>query len=133
MTTNYDAEFVDALPTRNNFYDIVALSPTVSAPNEGSGLFSAYGGNVTSQQWNIDGLNLASPEGGWLGWSINPEIVAETSIKGFGAGAEYGSTMGNVYNMVTKSGTNAFHGSVGGYWTDNGLVDPNVKLDQSNL
>lgn len=133
VTTNYDTEFVDALPTRNNFYDIVALSPTVSAPNEGSGLFSAYGGNVTSQQWNIDGVNLASPEGGWLGWNINPEIVAETSIKGFGAGAEYGSTMGNVYNMVTKSGSNAFHGSVGGYWTDNSLVDPNVKLDMSNL
>ena len=133
VTSNYDAEFIDALPTRNNFYDIVALSPTVSAPNEGSGLFSAYGGNVTSQQWNIDGLNLASPEGGWLGWSINPEIVAETSIKGFGAGAEYGSTMGNIYNLVTKSGSNTFHGSVGGYWTDNSLVDPNVKLDQSNL
>ena len=63
VTSNYDADFVDALPTRNNFYDIVALSPTVSAPNEGSGLFSAYGGNVTSQQWNIDGLNLASPRG----------------------------------------------------------------------
>ena len=109
VTSNYDAEFIDALPTRNNFYDIVALSPTVSAPDEGSGLFAAYGGNVTSQQWNIDGLNLASPEGGWLGWSINPEIVAETSIKGFGAGAEYGSTMGNIYNLVTKSGSNTFH------------------------
>ncbi len=96
-------------------------------------MFSAYGGNVTSQQWNIDGLNLASPEGGWLGWSINPEIVAETSIKGFGAGAEYGSTMGNVYNMVTKSGTNSFHGSIGGLLDDNDLVDPNVTLDESNL
>ena len=133
VTSNYDTEFVDALPTRNNFYDIVALSPTVSAPNEGSGLFSAYGGNVTSQQWNIDGLNLASPEGGWLGWNINPEIVAETSIKGFGVGAEYGSTMGNVYNMVTKSGTNSFHGSIGGYWMSNSMVDPNVQLDMENL
>ena len=88
---------------------------------------------MTSQQWNIDGLNLASPEGGWLGWLINPEIVQETSLKGFGAGAEYGSTMGNVYNMVTKSGTNTLHGSAGGYWTTNALVDPNVELDTSKL
>ena len=133
VAVNYDSQFVQSLPTRNNFYDIISVAPAVSAPNEGNSLLAAYGGNVTSQQWNIDGLNLASPEGGWLGWSINPEIVQETSIKGFGAGAEYGSTMGNVYNMVTKSGTNAFHGSAGGYWTNNSLTGSNVTLDQSKL
>jgi hypothetical protein len=133
VASNYEATFLKDLPTRNNFYDIISVAPAVSAPSEGSRNLSSYGGNVTSQQWNIDGLNLASPEGGWLGWTINPEIVQETSIKGFGAGAEYGSTMGNVYNMVTKSGTNQYHGSVGGYWTTNSLVDPNVKLDTSNL
>jgi len=133
VTTNYDSDFVEALPTRNNFYDVVALAPAISSPNEGSPYFSAYGGNATSQQWNIDGLNLAAPETGWLGWNINPEIVAETSLKGFGAGAEYGSTMGNVYNMVTKSGTNAFHGTAGGYWMSDSMVDPNIKLDDSEL
>jgi hypothetical protein len=133
VTTNFDEEFVEALPTRNNFYDIIAVAPTVSAPNEGNSLFSAYGGNVTSQQWNIDGLNLGSPEGGWLGWSINPDIVLATSIKGFGAGAEYGSTMGNVYNMVTKSGSNSFHGSIAAYLQHDDLVDPNITLDESEL
>lgn len=133
VTTNYDEEFTEALPTRNNFYDIMAVAPTVSAPNEGSPYFAAYGANVTSQQWNIDGLNLAAPEGGWLGWSINPDIVMETSVKGFGAGAEYGSTMGNVYNMVTKSGTNSFHGSLAAYLQDDSLVDPNITLEESEL
>ena len=95
----------------------------------GSSAFSGYGGNVTSQQWNIDGLNLASPEGGWLLWNINPDIVMETSLKGFGAGAEYGSTLGNVYNLVTKSGTNTFHGSIAAYLLNDSLVDPNVELD----
>ena len=40
----------------------------------------------------FDGLNLAAPEGGWLGWTINPDIVKETSLKGFGAGADGGMT-----------------------------------------
>ncbi len=133
VTTNYDAQFVEALPTRNNFYDILSVAPAMSQPNEGAGYFSGYGGNATSEQWNIDGLNLASPEGGWLGWSINPDLVAETSIKGFGAGAEYGSTLGNVYNLVTKSGTNGFHGSIAAYLLDNSLVDPNIKLDPDEL
>ena len=133
VAVNYDSQFVQSLPTRNNFTDIISVAPAVSAPNEGNALLAAYGGNVTSQQWNIDGLNLASPEGGWLGWLINPEIVQETSLKGFGAGAEYGSTAGNVYNMVTKSGTNGFHGSAGGYWSNNALTGSNVTLDQSKL
>lgn len=133
VAVNYDSQFVQSLPTRNNFTDIISVAPAVSAPNEGNALLAAYGGNVTSQQWNIDGLNLASPEGGWLGWLINPEIVKETSLKGFGAGAEYGSTAGNVYNMVTKSGTNQFHGSAGGYWSNNSLTGSNVKLDESKL
>ncbi len=133
VATNYDAQFVEALPTRNNFYDVMSVAPGMSQPNEGSSYFSGYGGNATSEQWNIDGLNLASPEGGWLSWNVNPDIVMETSLKGFGAGAEYGSTLGNVYNVVTKSGTNTYHGSVSAYLLDNSLVDPNVKLDSSKL
>jgi outer membrane receptor protein involved in Fe transport len=133
VTTNYDAEFVEALPTRNNFYDIISVAPAMSQPDEGSPYFSGYGGNATSEQWNIDGLNLASPEGGWLGWNINPDIVMETSLKGFGAGAEYGSTLGNVYNLVTKSGTNTFHGAVTAYLMNDSLVDPNVELDPEEL
>ena len=133
VTTNYDSEFVEALPTRNNFYDIMSVAPGMSQPNEGNPYFSGYGGNATSEQWNIDGLNLASPEGGWLLWNINPDIVMETSLKGFGAGAEYGSTLGNVYNMVTKSGTNTFHGSIGTYWLNDSMVDPNVELDPADL
>ena len=133
VTTNYDAQFVEALPTRNNFYDIMSVAPGMSQPNEGNSYFSGYGGNATSEQWNIDGLNLASPEGGWLSWNINPDIVMETSLKGFGAGAEYGSTLGNVYNVVTKSGTNSYHGSVAAYYLNDNLVDPNVELDPEDL
>ena len=41
--------------------------------------------------------------------------------------------MGNVYNMVTKSGTNGFHGSIAAYLQHNDLVDPNITLDESEL
>ena len=48
VTTNYDSEFVEALPTRNNFYDIMSVAPAMSQPNEGNPYFSGYGGNATS-------------------------------------------------------------------------------------
>ena len=36
VAVNYDAQFVESLPTRNNFTDILSVAPGVSAPNEGS-------------------------------------------------------------------------------------------------
>ena len=133
VTTNFDDEFIDALPTRNSFTDIMSVAPAMSAPNEGSSAFSGYGGNVTSVQWNIDGLNMAAPEGGWLSWNLNPLVIAETQLLGVGAGAQYGSTMGNVYNVVTKSGTNSFHGAIDTYYQSDNLTDTNIELDQSDL
>jgi hypothetical protein len=41
--------------------------------------------------------------------------------------------MGNVHKLVTKSGTNSFHGSIAAYLQHNDLVDPNITLDESEL
>jgi len=130
VTSSYDAEFIDALPTRNNFYDILSVAPAVSAPAEGNRYIASNGANMTSQSWNIDGLNLGAPGGGWIDWDLNPDLIAETSLTQ-GAGAQYGSTLGNVWNLVTKSGTNSFHGALSSIFQDNSLVDPNVELDPS--
>jgi hypothetical protein len=132
-STNFDAEFVEDLPTRGNFYDIMSVAPAMSAPSEGSNSFSGYGGNVTSQQWNIDGLNMAAPEGGWLSWDLNPEVIAETQLTGTGAGAQYGNTLGNVYNVVTKSGTNQLKGSLSFLFQHDSLTSTNKKLSADEI
>ncbi len=41
---------------------------------------------------------------------MNDEIVAEIQVLGTGATAEYGNMSGTALNIVTKSGTNQFHG-----------------------
>jgi hypothetical protein len=132
---SYDEEFLKDLPTRRNFYDIVGASPGVFTPS-GEDKFekfriSAFGANVQSSAWNIDGVNMTAPEGGYLFFEINPDAIAETQFLGLGAGAEYGSTAGSVYNVVTKSGTNQFHGSASVYLQDDSLVWPNVTVDDS--
>ena len=38
--TTFSSEFVEALPKRANFYEVIAMAPAVSAPNEGSAAFS---------------------------------------------------------------------------------------------
>ncbi len=131
VTTNFDEDFIDALPTRNNFYDILSVAPAMSQPNEGSKAFTGYGGNYTSVQWNIDGLNMASPEGGYGTWDLNPSVIAATQVMGVGAGAQYGNTQGNVYNVVTKSGTNTFHGGIDFYFQGDSLTGTNIETDSS--
>ena len=44
-----------------------------------------------------------------------------------GAPAEYGNLMGAVYNIVTKQGTNQFHGDASYFFQGNGLTSNNTK------
>jgi len=122
----YEFDTIKDLPTRGNFYDTLAVMPGVAADRESIFLLSPFGSDVQSNQWNIDGLDSTSPEAGDVRWSMNDELIAELQMVGTGAGAEYGSMLGSAFNVVTKSGTNQFHGSgVLDFWVP-GLVDENA-------
>jgi hypothetical protein len=122
-----DADMIEDLPTRGHFYDTLAVTAGVNQDREGLFLLTAFGADVQSNQWNIDGLDTTSPEGGDLYWSMNDELIAEVQVLGTGAGAEYGGMAGTAFNVVTKSGTNEFHGSaVLDYWIPS-LVGTNAR------
>jgi outer membrane receptor for ferrienterochelin and colicin len=50
------------------------------------------------------------------------EFVQEVEIKTGAYGAEYGKATGGIFNVITKSGSNEFHGDIFGYGTTKGLV-----------
>ncbi len=65
-----------------------------------------------SNNFQIDGQ--ANNDNSVAGPSIflsNPDVVGEVQVVSNNFGAEYGRNSGTVVNYVTKSGTNAFHGS----------------------
>jgi hypothetical protein len=126
FNTRFEGEQIIDLPTRGNFYDMIAMTPGVTQSSEGSSNITAFGSNVKNNQWNIDGVNRTLPDGGYLSWSMNDEMVAEIQVLGTGATAEYGNMSGTAFNVVTKSGTNQFHGSAAfDYWNPN-WVDENA-------
>ncbi len=126
----FDANQIKDLPTRGHFYDTIAVTPGITQDGEGKSQISAFGADVQSNQWNIDGLDTTSPEGGDLYWSMNDELVAEVQVLGTGAGAEYGGMLGTAFNVVTKSGTNEFHGSaVLDYWNPNWVSENGRRED----
>lgn len=51
---------------------------------------------------------------GALAYSPTQDSVSQVSIRPFDTDASFGHTIGGVINQVTKSGTNAFHGTA--YW-----------------
>jgi len=117
FSSRFDNEQIIDLPTRGNFYDVIAITPGVTQRTEGTSEIVAFGSDVKSSQWNIDGLNRTAPDSGQLQWSMNDEMIAEIQVLGTGATAEYGGMLGSAFNVVTKSGTNEFHGSANlDYW-----------------
>jgi outer membrane receptor protein involved in Fe transport len=94
--------------------DLALLQPGVTESNddnEGAGNYSIAGGRTDSVTFLLDGglnndlldnSNVLDP---------NPDAVAEFRILASDYTAEYGRNGGGVISVVTKSGTNAIHGS----------------------
>ncbi len=131
FNTRFDNEQIIDLPTRGHFYDVIAVTPGVSQTTEGSARIIAFGADIKSSQWNIDGLNRTGADSGELRWSMNDEMVSEIQVLGTGATAEYGGMLGTAFNVVTKSGTNQFHGSANiDYWPSS-WVDENGRREDA--
>ena len=127
-----DSEQMKHLPVGRNFTQTLYLVPGVSDssgvgnanPSIGgaSGLENNYvvdGVNITNQ--GFGGVGVYSIVFGSLGAGVTTDFIKETQVKTAGFEAEYGQSTGGVVNVVTKSGTNDFRGSVFGYIQPQGL------------
>jgi hypothetical protein len=87
--------------------------------------FSANGAPVRSNLFTIDGtiMNDAHGVGGASGNenTLGVEAIREYKVATNAFSAEYGMTMGSQISLVTKSGTNQFHGSLFEYLRNNVL------------
>ncbi len=75
---------------------------------------SINGGTSPENQFVVDGLSVNDPAVGTIGTPLSVEFVKEVNIITGGYMPEYGRSTGGVMNVVTKSGSNEFHGSVFG-------------------
>lgn len=105
------------LNTRN-VYSLVTLTPgiTGSIGERFDGMnWSAYGTRRRTMDILIDGATASQPTvTGYSAVSVFPSVdaIQEFKVTGANVPAEYGRTLGTVLNVVYKSGSNAFHGSV---------------------
>lgn len=83
----------------------------------GIGSQLTVGGNRPQQNnYRLDGISINDASNGApgsvLGGNLGVDAIQEFSVLTTNPSAEYGRSAGGIINAVTRSGTNAFHGSV---------------------
>jgi outer membrane receptor protein involved in Fe transport len=97
-----------------NILDLARLEPGVTDQNEENGAagnFSIAGGRTDSVTYLLDGGSNNDLLNNGVVFDPNPDTVAEFRILESNYGAEYGRNAGGVISIVTKSGTNNYHGT----------------------
>ena len=133
-----DARAISAmpLPTRN-FLQLAALTPGISMPltnnnaiGRNSPNFSVNGARTSQNSLQINGIDANDVSAhDFAAVAIPaPESISEVVVKTSMYDASVGGAGGSV-QLVTKSGTNALHGDLYGYFRNTALDanDPNLK------
>lgn len=141
VATTINQRAIENLPINGrNFQDFSTLSPGVIRDPRGGDL-SVGGQRGTFNSLQVDGVdNNNTFFGQALGrggvrppYQFSEESVQEFQVNQNGFSAEFGRAGGAVINVVTKSGTNDFHGGAFEYFRDESLNsnDPVTKANQS--
>ncbi|HYO81958.1 MAG TPA: TonB-dependent receptor [Bryobacteraceae bacterium] len=148
VSTNFDTKRIAEVPfsPNRNIINLALNVPGVSQLQQGQSTF-ASGGNAgteatapsfsvngmrtRSNNFMLDGQDVNDPSVTGLSAGINnQDIVAEFRVITNQFNAEYGRAAGSVVNIITKSGTNAYHGSLFWFHNNNRLNSRN-NLDET--
>jgi hypothetical protein len=111
----------DKLPVGRSYQSVIVFAPGLTDPIPNSpsgGNPNSHGALRGNNLYLFDGVDTTDVTTGTFGQNFNFEAVQEIAISTTGISAEYGRAQGAVVNVVTKSGTNRFAGSVKVYWTN---------------
>ncbi|MBO0719407.1 MAG: TonB-dependent receptor, partial [Blastocatellia bacterium] len=140
LSTQYTVQQLTQLPYNGGAIDNLALltpgvlSPGDSSFSNGVGI-SANGNRGRSNSFQIDGQdNNDNSVAGPALTLTNTEAVGAFQVVTNAFSAEFGRNSGAQINVVTKSGTNQFHGSVFEYLANSALNSPDNldKRSQAN-
>jgi hypothetical protein len=124
--------FINDLPLiSRNIVALTSLAPGVTEMDDQCGAdctgtnFVSNGSRGSTSDILTDGASVTNsePNGGITSATYlpSPEAVEEFKVQQTNFSAEYGFSGGSVVNLITRSGTNSFHGSVYDFFRDDSL------------
>jgi hypothetical protein len=128
---NYDKEWVRNAPLRRfTFFDLINAAPGVSQATSTSSRSTSLGSSTTDNAYLLDGTDFTAPLTGAAWPWPNTDAVEEIEVLSLGAPAEYGNLQGAVFNVVTRQGSNAFHGDANFYFQTQDLTGRNTSEEE---
>ena len=140
---------VESLPLVNrNFTQIMTLSAgVVASVTDATELGRGSGGQIPTTEgqgqnvngarasdinFRMDGVDVNDYDASGFGVPIpNPDTIQEFKVQTGMYDAEYGRNAGANVNLVTKTGSNAFHGNVFEFWRNDVLNANDFFLNQN--
>jgi len=145
-STVSEREIANAPLNGRNALDLALLQPGVlPADNPGNGgaasantQFSISGGRNDSNTFVLDGGLNNDLLSNAVVYNPNPDSIQEFKVLTSNFSAEYGRNAGGIVTVVTKSGTNDFHGSAFDYnrntdYNANDFIDKQIGAPRPNL
>ena len=135
-------ELTESLPTGRSYQSYLQLVPGVMPSETGnpaskSGInYSDIAGDIGQSSDNayyFDGINVTDPITGTFGANLNTEIIQEQKVLTGGLPAEFVGAPGLISNVITKTGSNTWHGSVNYFFQNEGLVSENKNSPEQKF
>jgi outer membrane receptor protein involved in Fe transport len=125
--TSVSSDQFSYFPTARTVQNLYNIAPAVtrSGLRDASGRDrdpSVAGSSGPENNYILDGVNTADPAFGGSGANLPFEFVQEVQVMTGAYGAEYGKSTGGIFNVITKSGGNAYHGDVFAFFSPKGVV-----------
>ncbi len=129
--SSFSKELMEDLPTGRSYQSIAFLAAGAVQGGLGDNP-SIMGSSAGENRYIVDGMDTTDPAFGTIGTNVTYNFVQEIEVKTGGYEAEYGGALGGVVNVVTKQGSNEFHGDVFGYFTDDSLTEEGKEVPSAN-
>jgi hypothetical protein len=116
ITTSISAQKIELLPKSTGFTGLLKSIPgTRPESRTGGSGFSVDGASGSENAFVIDGQEVTNYRTGGLNetYNIPTQLVQEVQVQSSGFNAEYGGATGGVVSVVTRGGSNGFHGEAG--------------------
>lgn len=146
-TATISKETIDLIPKGRGLLSVLTQIPGTNFEGRGGGLM-IDGASGSENRFLVDGVDRTNARTGTDSFSgaasataaradlVIQDFIETVQVKQSGYNAEYRAALGGVVNAITRSGTNSFHGSAGGYYTNNkylGDIRPTLRQVPSNL
>lgn len=121
LETNIARAVIAGMPLNTrNFVQLATLAPGVELP-PGTVLPRINGGRPRTNEYLFDGISALQPEPGQVVYFPILDDIQEFTVESNNVPAEFGRFNGGVVNVSTRSGSNAWHGSLFEYFRNENL------------